>query len=213
MELPLRPLFASIALPALLAGVCACSTAAAAGAASARSGSMPSTRTASSDAALLAFAKQIGVSCERHEGKLACIGGRPEVGDYADVDLHPECGADGWFGVINAKHPVELRNRISPLDTRTLATLTQGQPVCIRAIGQVEGQAFYYFATAVPKAAVSQCTANVACNPPTPPVIRWTSKKPVAACRADNQDSLRECASGWIQADELSRLSIQSQSR
>jgi len=203
LKLPLHPLFVSFATSVLVAGVCACSTAAAKSvqvpAAAATAGTHPA-----DVAALQAFAKQIGVSCENEGGRLACIGGKPEVGDYSDIDLHPGCEANGWFGVIHAKQPVELRNRITPLDTKTVATLEQGQVACIRAVGQVKGRPFYYFVTAVPSSTAPACADNPGCA--SFPTVRWTSKKPSSPCRADTQHSLRNCASGWIQAEELTRL-------
>jgi hypothetical protein len=204
LKLPLHPLFVSLAGSILVAGVCACSTAVAKSAQSTSPAATAITHVAPDIAALQAFAKQIGVSCENEGGRLACIGGRPDVGDYSDIDLHPGCEANGWFGLIHAKRPVELRNLVTPLDTKTVAMLEQGQVTCIRAIGQVKGHAFYYFVTAVPSAAAPACAGNSACvSFP----IRWTSRKPSSPCRADTQHSLRNCASGWIQAEELIRLS------
>jgi len=183
----------------LLAAACACATVAAGTATATSPAAQPS-----DVARLKAFARAIGVTCETTAGRLACIGGRPDVGDYADIDLHPDCGADGWFGVIAAKQPVELRDRISPLDTKTIAILARGQAVCIRAIGQVEGKPFYYFVSAIPHAPA--CAMDRSCDPPVESAIRGASKKPASNCRADAQRSLRNCASGWIQAGDLRRL-------
>jgi hypothetical protein len=207
---PLRHLCLSIVLPVLFAATCACTTAAA-GTATVASAVAP--RSASPDAALQAFAEAIGVTCEHKDGRLACIGGKPEVGDYADVELHPDCGPDGWFGVIAANDPVALRNRISPLDTQTIATLSRGQTVCIRAIGQVKDRPFYYFATAIPRIDVPACSADHACSSAAPPAIDWSSKKPLGSCDTGTQRSLRNCASGWIQAGQLSRLPTPPQTR
>lgn len=209
MNHPLRPLCIPIATTVLFAGVCACSTAADRPAAATPSSTHAATRPSPDAASLATFAKEIGVTCETRQERTACIGGRPEVGDYADIDLHPDCGKDGWFGVITANPPVELRDRVSPMDTKTIATVARGQAVCIRAIGQVHGKPFYYFVSAIPQRRA--CVADATCNSSAPPAIHWTSPRRTASCRADTQSSLRNCASGWIQADDLSRLAARPQ--
>lgn len=202
MKLPLPVSFASLFAPALFAGLCGCSVAAGKPVAA----HVANARVPSATAALLAFAGEIGVSCESEQGRLACIGGKPEVGDYADVELHPGCETGGWFGVIGTKRPVDLRDKISPLDTRTTATLQAGQTVCIRAIGRAGGRAFYYFVTAIPAALVPACETKRACDASTALPAQRAYRSSYPQCRSSAADALHACASGWMWADDLTRL-------
>jgi len=205
LKLPLRVAFASILTPLLLANVCGC-TGASAKPVAAATAAHAAARTPSATATQLAFARQIGVTCDNAQEPLKCIGGRPEVGDYADVDLHPGCEAGGWFGVIGAKAPVELRDRISPLDTSTTATLHAGQTVCIQAIGRAGRRPFYYFVTALPAALVPRCDTNDACTTPAALSAQRAYRLSNPGCRAAAAEALHACASGWMWADDLQRL-------
>ena len=205
LKLPLSVSFASMFVPVLIASLCGCPVAAAKPA-SAQAASAHS----QSATALLAFAARIGVSCESVEGRLTCVGGKPEVGDYADVELHPGCESDGWFGVIGTQHPVELRDKISPLDTKTTATLQAGQTVCIQAIGRAGGRPFYYFVTAVPAALVPACKTNRACAAPRALAAQRAYQASNPQCRSATTGALRACASGWIWADDVARFTSPS---
>ena len=205
MKLPLRISFASKFAPALLAGLCGCSVAAAKPA-----GAHVDNAPTESATSLLAFAARIGVTCESEQGRLACIGGKPEVGDYADVELHPGCEAGGWFGVIGPKRPVDLRDKISPLDTKTIATLHAAQTVCIRAIGRAGGRPFYYFVTAIPAALVPACKTNRACATPAALTTQRAYQTSNPQCRSVTPEALRACASGWMWADDLARVTSPS---
>ena len=160
--------------------------------------------TVPSRAALLAFAARIGVTCEigKDRDELDCIGGRPEVGDYAQVDLRPGCSDSSSFGI--AKRSLELRDKISPLDTRTIAKLDRGTPVCIQAIGSAGGKPFYYYVTAVQADYVPACVGNHEC---VAAGVHWVVAKQHSSCRPDRvSDSPGDCASGWIWADDVARL-------
>jgi len=160
--------------------------------------------TVSSRAALLSFAARIGVTCEiaKDRKDLDCIGGRPEVGDYAQVDLRPGCSDSSSFGI--AKRSLELRDKISPLDTRTIAKLDRGTPVCIQAIGSAGGKPFYYYVTAIQADFVPACSGNHEC---VAAGMHWAVAKHRPPCRPDRvSDSPGDCASGWIWADDVARL-------
>ena len=208
LNLPLRVPFAWMFVPALFAGLCGCSVAAAKPV-----GAHAVNSPTESASALSAFAARIGVTCGSERGRLTCMGGKPEVGDYADVELHPGCETGGLFGVIGAERPVELRDKISPLDTRTIATLHAGQTVCIRAIGRAGERPFYYFVTAVPAELVPACRTNRACATPATLAAQRAYQISYPRCRSATPDALRVCASGWMWADDLTRLAPPSDAR
>lgn len=200
MELPLRPLFASIALPALLAGVCACSTAAAAGAASARSGSAGATPLADA-AALTSFATRIGVTCDRRGDGLDCITGKPEVGDYLDVELQPAC----TLQAVVVANQAELRDRAAPLDRRTIAMFDRGQPVCIGAIGRAGDYAEYYYVMAIADR-TRDCRGRSGCVAAGDHEIHWRQPATGDCSPALLAAGQTRCAAGWLEAEDLKIL-------
>ena len=135
---------------------------------------------------LLAFAARIGVTCETATtgGGLDCIGGRPEVGDYYDVELHPSCEADVNLARVGP-HQVELRDRIPPIDQRTVATLDPGALLCVQAIGRAGEHVAYYYVKRIDQARVIACRAGEDC-----PQVR-------------DVDSGNE---GWVRAEGIARV-------
>lgn len=205
MKLPLRSL-SCLLMPALLVGVCACSAAAAGGASNARMSATESSQPSTGGEALLSFAKEIGVSCQREEGRLACIGGRPEVGDYYDVDLHPGCGANAMFGAVIAPKGTDLRDRIAPIDRRTTARFTQGQLLCIEAIGWAGKHASYYYVRQVPASSVGACESNPTCRGYGDRPVRFTIKPPGSCAVSPEGQPTTSCAAGWIRGDDATRI-------
>lgn len=197
LKLPLSVSFASMFVPVLIASLCGCPVAAAkpasAQAASAHSQSATS---------LLAFAARIGVSCEIAQERLSCIGGKPEVGDYYDVDLHPGCGADGWFARVVARHGADLRDRIAPIDRRTIATLLKDQPLCIEAVGRSGGHASYYYVQQLPSGAGLGCPGDT-CTGPGKRLARAFAKPPCAIASGGRPNDA--CSAGWIRAEAVKR--------
>ena len=110
------------------------------------------------------FAKRIGVECTARGHDLACIGGKPENGDIYDVELMPDCGADGFFGGVASDAGTELRDALPPEDETTPAVLARGQLVCIQAIGRVAQDPSYFYVTAVPPSAIAACRSNRLCE-------------------------------------------------
>lgn len=197
MKLPLRISFASMFAPALLAGLCGCSVAAAKPA-----GAHVDNAPTESATSLLAFAARIGVTCESEQGGLACIGGKPEVGDYYEVELHPGCGANAWFASVVASDGADLRDRIAPIDRRTTAKVSKGQPLCIEAVGRSGGHASYYYVQQLPSGAF-ECTGN-ACGDRGAPPAR-AQAKPSCAIASDGRPN-SACAAGWIRAEAVKRI-------
>jgi len=118
-----------------------------------------------SRATLLAFAARIGVRCEIAKGRddLDCIGGRPEVGDYYDVELHPSCGESSMLARVGPQK-VELRDRIAPVDRRTEAIVQPGALLCVQAIGRAGEHASYYYVRRLDEAHATACTPGDACQ-------------------------------------------------
>ena len=205
LKLPLHPLFVSFATSVLVAGVCACSTAAARSvqvpAAAATAGTHPA-----DVAALQAFAKQIGVSCENEDGRLACIGGKPEVGDYYDIDMHTGCGGDAWFGSVAAPNGAELRDRIAPIDRFTTARVSRGQLLCIQAIGWSGKHASYYYVTTVPGKVSVGCKTNSGCAGFGSRPVRSANKPRMSCALTRNGRPTGACAAGWIRGEDVTRI-------
>lgn len=159
----------------------------------------PSPATRRSSAELLTdFAKRIGVQCAPRHRELACIGGKPENGDFYDVELRPDCGGDGFFGGVSNDAGAELRDAVPPNDETTLAVLPKGQLVCIQAIARAGQQPDYFYVTTIQTSAVPVCKGNRLCEIyGDRPVDMRT--KPVP-CPVTGDTS---CAAGWIDSDAV----------
>jgi len=193
LKLPLPVSFASMFAPALLAGLCGCSVAAAKPA-----GAHAAHNPAESATSLLAFAARIGVTCESEQGGLSCIGGKPEVGDYYEVELHPGCGANAWLASVAAPDGADLRDRIAPIDRRTTATVSKGQKLCIEAVGRSGGHASYYYVQQLPSSAL-ECTDNPCGHGATAPA----RAQGTTACTVAPDGPGHACAAGWIRGEAV----------
>lgn len=127
-----------------------------------------------SDAATIAFAKSIGVDCsDAQTGRFECIGGRLEVGDYFDVTFNRNCTAADFKTHMKSSH--ELRDRIAPLDTRTLGHVSPADALCPQAVGSINGEAEYFYVIVQPAGA--DCATDA----------------PTAAGKG--------CGAGWVDAE------------
>jgi hypothetical protein len=166
----------------------------------------------SQDPGLKAFAKAIGVVCETTAGRLACIGGKPEVGDYYDVELHPGCGNHGSFGVVIAASGADLRDRIAPIDRRTTARVAQGQLLCIEATGLAGTHASYYYVRQVPARSVTVCAANAACNGYGDRPVMHSGKSRTPCAITPEGQATTGCVAGWIRGEDVKRIAPPNQS-
>ena len=199
MKRPLRPLCVSIAM--LLAAACACATVAAGTATATSPAAQPS-----DVARLKAFARAIGVTCETTAGRLACIGGKPEIGDYYDVELHPSCGDNGFFGAVIAAGGAELRDRIAPVDRRTIARVAMGQLLCVQATGWAGKHASYYYVRQVPPHSVAVCAGNAACDGYGDRPVRHSRKSHASCAMTPDGQPTVGCVAGWIRGEDVKRL-------
>lgn len=146
---------------------------------------------------LLEFARRIAVECDHRDGHLHCIGGKPENGDIYDVELRPDCGPDGFFGGVVEERGAELRNALPPKDTKTLATLSKGQIVCIEAIGRAGHDPSYFYVSTLPVVSIAACSGNRLCE--TYGDRKVENFSPPTPCPVPGRAS--KCAAGWIDAD------------
>jgi hypothetical protein len=153
------------------------------------------------------FATRIRVQCTPRGNSLACIGGKPENGDIYDVDLGPDCGADGFFGGVSSDAGAELRDALPPEDELTRAVLGKGQLVCIQAIGRAGQEPAYFYVAAVPVADVARCRGNPLCfTYGDRPVNGW--KTHAAKCGiATNGRPTDACPQGWARREDIEDFS------
>jgi len=203
LKRPLRPLFASILAPLWVAGACACSTAAAGNAPVIRVSQTSPTHPSPDSRSLEAFAKQIGVRCDDRGERLDCITGKPEVGDYLDVELHPAC----TLLAVVAANKAELRDRAAPLDRRTVAMLDHGQRLCIGAIGRAGDHPEYYYVMAT-AGRPSGCADGRGCRPARNGQIHWVQPMASDCSPALRAAGKTRCASGWLEAEEVTLLPL-----
>ncbi|WP_407910282.1 hypothetical protein [Lysobacter claricitrinus] len=156
---------------------------------------------------LAQFAKRIRVECTQKGGDLACIGGKPENGDIYDVDLRPDCGADGYFGGVMNDGGAELRDALPPNDASTPAVLGAGQLVCIQAVGSVGQDPSYFYVAMVPASDVAACQGNRLCSTyGDRKVSQWNGD--ATRCRiATNGRPTDACPQGWVRREDIEDFS------
>jgi hypothetical protein len=126
------------------------------------------------------------------------VGGKPENGDIYDVELRPDCGADGFFGGVAEKSGAELRDGLPPTDETTVAVLPKGQFVCILAIARAGQQPDYFYVTTIQTSAVPECKGNHLCDLYGDRTVGM--RMPPVPCPVTGDTS---CVAGWIDADAV----------
>lgn len=147
-----------------------------------------------------------GVQCE--DGKTArnCTAGNLDAGDYYDVELTADCGAQGFFaGVADAKGTPALTVVPTTGSHATpRATLSQGQLVCVQGIARAGQNPMYYYVVAIPADSVAKCKGNALCKQYGDRPIQWASPANGDACHATAQGRYAgNCAQGWVSASAL----------
>lgn len=156
------------------------------------------------------LAQEVGVQCrepDKGEGCVAQDDAAPNAADYFDIELHPGCDENGFYGGVIAAQGADLANRLPPKDTKINATLAKGQFVCIRAIARIGQSVSRYYVTAVPVSAVSGCKGNDLCHVYGDRSIRFATP-PVSPCRVDSSGLSGDCASGWTTEESLEEFSL-----
>ena len=116
------------------------------------------------DARTLAFAKAIGVDCNADSGSFSCVGGRIEVGDYFDITLNVECTSADFS--MHTSASAEMRDLITPLDTRTVAMAEPKDALCVQAVGSIKNEPEYYYVVMQAPGASCETTGLVPNNRP-----------------------------------------------
>jgi len=153
------------------------------------------------------FAKRIRVECTPKGRDLDCIGGKPENGDIYDVELRPDCGADGFFGGVANDAGAELRDALPPKDESTPAVLAAGQLVCIQAIGRVGQDPSYFYVASVPVADVPDCRGNQLCvTYGDRQAAGW--KQDASGCHiSPSGRPTNACPQGWVRREDIEDFS------
>ncbi|HKT28112.1 hypothetical protein [Dyella sp.] len=145
-----------------------------------------------------------GVDCKDPDKGLGCETGNYEVGDYSDVELSPDCDQHGHFAAVTNKNGAVLRDRAPPQDTVSLATLSEGQLVCIQATAHVKGMPISYYVVAVPIDSLQVCSETPRCAKYGGRKVEWHVKHEGAACKSDGLWNFSGvCAAGWVRTDDL----------
>lgn len=146
-----------------------------------------------------------GVDCKDADKGLDCTTGNYEVGDYYDVKLSPDCGQNGLFAAVINKKGTELLDRAPPKDTTSLATLSEGQLVCIQATAHIKDVPSWYYVTVVPVESFEGCSGTELCAKYGNRKMKWHVKHDSNTCQPDGPGKfLAACAAGWTYAEGLS---------
>lgn len=147
------------------------------------------------------------VECDDPDTGKNCIAGNPDVGDIYDVDLAPDCGEHGVYAGVARTGGTELRDKVPPKDEVTIATLSKGQIVCIRATARVKQFPSWYYVTVVPVASVESCAGSSQCSRYGDRAIKWEASVTGAECRTTGHWKFAgQCAAGWANADDFEVL-------
>ncbi|WP_082028797.1 hypothetical protein [Xanthomonas sacchari] len=147
-----------------------------------------------------------GVHCENGKTARNCTAGNLDAGDYYDVELTADCGAQGLFaGVADAKGAPAL-NAVPTTGSHATprAILSQGQLVCVQGIARAGQHPMYYYVVAIPADSVAKCKGNALCKQYGDRPIQWTSPANGDACHvAAPGRHAGNCAQGWVSASAL----------
>ncbi|MCW0398844.1 hypothetical protein NB688_000658 [Xanthomonas sacchari] len=147
-----------------------------------------------------------GVQCEDSKTARNCTAGNLDAGDYYDVELTADCGAQGFFaGVANAKGTPAL-NVVPTTGSHAAprATFSQGQLVCVQGIARAGQNPMYYYVVAIPADSVAQCKGNALCQQYGDRPIQWSSRASGDACHVAAPGRYAgNCAQGWVSASAL----------
>ncbi|XQA69220.1 hypothetical protein ACM9XB_17060 [Xanthomonas sacchari] len=214
------PLFAALTLVMALAACSprqtdASTTASPAADASARTASSDeatpvrastASQTAHQDDGVAALAESLHLRCENAAKGNGCVAGNMDAGDFYDVDVSPDCGADGNFAGL-AERDATLLDALPVTGSKVQVTakLSDGQFVCILATAHAGQQAAYYYVVAVPPASVGACNGKPICNQyGERPIDFVTQRKQGKHCTiAGNARPEGDCAQGWIEPRKL----------
>lgn len=147
------------------------------------------------------------MECTPNGSAVACIGGKPENGDIYDVELRPDCGADGYFGGVSNDAGAELRDALPPKDESTPAVFAAGQLVCIQAIGRAGQDASYFYVASVPVEDLRQCRGKRLC--------KTYGDRKAAGWQRDASDCYLSptgrpadaCPQGWVDSEDIEDFS------
>lgn len=151
------------------------------------------------------LAKALSLNCEDADKGRGCTMRNANSEDRFTVTLHPGCGKEGIFVVVNnAEDGAELWG--TPPGVEMRATLSKGQVVCIQATAYIEGEItpFYYYVTTVPLEMLEDCRGAAACEKYADPPITSHVPHPGPVCRTTGPWSDEGvCAAGWIRAENI----------
>lgn len=122
------------------------------------------------------LATEVGALCEGAGATMTCVAGDVDHGDYFELTFHVDCEPSDFS--VRVKAPTEMRNRIAPLDTATVARALPADRLCVRATGSIRQHPEYYYVTR--QAPAERCAAS---DPPSPRGSR--------------------CLKGWIDAESV----------
>lgn len=111
------------------------------------------------------------------------------AGNGYAIDLHPDCGDDGFFAASLGPHAVPLAAQPG---AEASGSLPGNQFVCIQASARQAQDPDYYYVQAMDPAQVAACHGDATCQEYLPAAD--------AACTAARPQG---CSQGWVTADAL----------
>lgn len=145
-----------------------------------------------------------GIDCKDADRGLDCSTGNYMVGDYYDVQLSPDCGQNGLFATVKGKKGTELLDKAPPRDTVSLATIFEGQLVCIQATAHIKGYPNWYYVTVVPVENPEDCSRKHSCDRQGTRQVRWHVQHGSTECHSNGPlEFAGACAAGWANASDL----------
>lgn len=207
-----RSAFSRLPISVLFFALSACNASEPAATAAAPAPSAPSAPATSAQAAPSAadsrkdLISRSRISCQGAQAEERCTAGDLASGDYYDVDLSLDCGAEGFFAGVAQAQGAALLSEAPATGSKatTTAKLSEGQLVCVRAIARAGQNPSYYYVVAIPSSTVSQCKGNALCQRygDRPIQLQAGTGKPICEVTAPGQYT-DSCAQGWIASEAL----------
>lgn len=152
------------------------------------------------------FAKALRVQCEDASKGRGCTAGNMEAGDFYDIELSPNCSAEGFFaGVSEPDAPLLDTLPVTGSKAQINARLSDGQFVCVQATARAGQQPAYYYVVGLPVASIPACRGKPICNQHGDRPITFVAqhKSGKACALIDGTRPEGDCAQGWIEPQKL----------
>lgn len=121
-----------------------------------------------------------------------------------DFEFQPDCASSGYYAAVRSPKGAPVLNGAPPKDTIEIATISQGQLVCVQAVARPGKKPSYLFVTTISTANGEICAA---CGEFGARKVIWNGKHNSSPCiRTASGRYEGGCVTGWVDSEEMELL-------